>query len=82
MKAFDEKPWFSPKLYGFGTGFPVSWEGWLVLAVFLVGTIAVARYVTGWERIAGLGAMILGLGLICAAKTDGGWRWRSGRRDD
>lgn len=30
----DQKYWFPAKRYGWGWGFPSSWEGWLALAVF------------------------------------------------
>ena len=36
------KPWFRVKRFGYGAGMPVSWEGWVVLAVFLA--IAVGYY--------------------------------------
>ena len=26
--------WFPAKRYGWGWGFPITWEGWLTLAVF------------------------------------------------
>jgi hypothetical protein len=31
----DRKFWFPAKHYGWGWGLPVSWQGWLVLAIFL-----------------------------------------------
>jgi hypothetical protein len=33
--APDPKYWFPAKRYGWGWGFPVTWQGWLALAVFL-----------------------------------------------
>lgn len=34
--------WFSAKTYGWGWGFPVTWQGWLVLAVYVAAVIAVS----------------------------------------
>lgn len=28
--------WFPAKRYGWGWGFPVKWQGWLVLAIYIV----------------------------------------------
>ena len=28
--------WFAAKTYGWGWGLPLTWEGWLVLLVYLV----------------------------------------------
>jgi hypothetical protein len=30
----DRRYWFPAKRYGWGWGFPSSWEGWLALAAF------------------------------------------------
>jgi uncharacterized membrane protein HdeD (DUF308 family) len=31
----SEKYWFPAKRYGWGWGFPSTWQGWLVFGVFL-----------------------------------------------
>jgi hypothetical protein len=31
----DPRYWFSAKRYGWGWGFPIAWQGWLVFAAFL-----------------------------------------------
>jgi hypothetical protein len=36
----DQRYWFPAKRYGWGWGFPISWEGWLVFAVFLALIVA------------------------------------------
>ena len=33
--ADDEDYWFAPKRYGYGTGLPISWQGWLATALML-----------------------------------------------
>jgi VIT1/CCC1 family predicted Fe2+/Mn2+ transporter len=36
----DPRYWFAAKPYGWGWGFPISWQGWLVFVAFLVLIIA------------------------------------------
>ena len=80
------KPWFRPKRYGYGAGLPCSWEGWLVLAGFLIampGSHLLLRALLPplVALIAWIGVsivLIVGLIFIARAKTDGGWRWRNG----
>ena len=38
----ERKYWFPAKRYGYGWGIPSSWQGWLVLAVF-VALLGVGR---------------------------------------
>ena len=33
---YDSAIWFPAKRYGWGWGFPVKWQGWLVLAIYVV----------------------------------------------
>jgi|HubBroStandDraft_1064217.scaffolds.fasta_scaffold2904925_1 broad specificity phosphatase PhoE len=42
----DETPryWFAAKLFGWGWGLPLTWEGWVVYGVWLVGFIALLRH--------------------------------------
>jgi hypothetical protein len=42
----DETPqyWFAAKRYGWGWGFPLTWQGWVVYAVWLVGLIVLLRH--------------------------------------
>ena len=72
------KPWFAAKRYGYGSGLPISWEGWAVLTIFVLAVLAAAICLAGLWRIAafvGLTALFM---LIAARKTAGGWRWRKG----
>lgn len=34
--APDQKVWFRAKTYGYGWGFPCSWQGWLVLIAYML----------------------------------------------
>ena len=75
--------WFAPKRYGYGSGRPISWQGWAVVAAFVAIVVAAGALLDGR---AGLQAMILLpatalLLLIAARTTRGGWRWRWGDRN-
>ena len=78
MKDVPAKPWFAAKRYGYGAGLPIAWQGWVVLALFILG-MASGRLVPGLPlRIAAMTALVAGLLVVCALKTEGGWRWRWG----
>lgn len=34
-----EKAWFAAKRYGWGWGLPLRWQGWSVMAVFMVAAV-------------------------------------------
>jgi hypothetical protein len=74
--------WFAPKPYGFGSGLPVSWPGWVVLLIYLA-TITSAFFLFGdrspatCATIAIMTAILL---VVMARTTRGGWRWRWGDR--
>jgi hypothetical protein len=77
----DDRAWFAPKRYGYGSGLPVRWQGWVVLALFVLVVITAALTLKGVERIAVFAIAILLFTAICAVKTRGGWKWRWGSRD-
>jgi hypothetical protein len=79
------KMWFRPKAYGYGAGLPIAWQGWVVLAVFLLAVFGlhwlVVTYVQAARQLviqtAGLVILVAAVMLIAKAKTEGGWHWRS-----
>jgi hypothetical protein len=75
--------WFAPKRYGWGTGRPIAWQGWLVLLVFLAVVIGATRLLN--HNLWAMGSIIVtatAIFLVIAAKTTrGGWRWRWGAED-
>ena len=79
----EDDAWFAPKLYGYGTGLPIAWQGWAALLLYLASigaAVFLSRY--SWIACAGIvTAATAALITICAQKTKGGWRWRWGRRD-
>jgi hypothetical protein len=79
----DGPEWFAPKRYGFGSGLPISWQGWAILIGFIAITTLVS--VTLGDRPIQLAAIMIPLAavfiVICARTTRGGWGWRWGGED-
>ena len=77
--------WFYAKRYGFGTGLPRSWQGWLVTALYLAVMIGGA-FLIGEHEIAFLGVALPATAIfmvVAMRTTSGGWKWRWGKdRDD
>jgi hypothetical protein len=81
-----ERPryWFPAKRYGWGWGFPATWQGWLVIAAY-VALIAVGAVLISPSRRPGvfLACLIflsLLLTFVCWVKGEPP-RWRWGKRD-
>jgi hypothetical protein len=77
----DDRPeWFSAKRYGYGTALPISWQGWLVVAIYFAVTIGSAflfakRPVILLSIIFPATVIFL---VIAVRTTKGGMRWRWG----
>ncbi|WP_447750047.1 hypothetical protein [Sphingopyxis fribergensis] len=74
----DHRPWFRAKRRGYGTGLPITWQGWamMIAHIALITGIAVLLKdrpvsTTLFVILAALAPMP-----IYRAKTEGGWRWR------
>ena len=76
----EPKYWFPAKRYGWGWGLPSSWQGWLVLAIF-IGLIVLGSFL--FPPRANLGSylayvVILGgvlVGVIWLKGEPPRWRW-------
>jgi len=77
------KYWFKPKKYGYGA-YPSSWEGWVVVLLFIVLLVSIARfqeknnfenYVSFISEVVILGIILV---FISAKKTKEEWKWRWG----
>ena len=80
----DPNYWFPAKRYGWGWGFPGTWQGWVVIAgyVAVVGTgaVVISPSLRPGLFIAYLVVATLALIAICWAKGEPPqWRW--GKRD-
>jgi hypothetical protein len=76
------KPWFRVKRYGFGAGVPCSWEGWALLAAFLIIVIASAVMFTDREPLLHFGVVVVSTAIVIVVswcKSDGPWKWRWGQ---
>lgn len=79
----ERKAWFAPKRYGLGAGWPIAWQGWILLLAYVV-IIAAAGILLegkGWLQAAIVLPATLALMIIAARTTRGGWRWRWGSED-
>jgi hypothetical protein len=79
MKTNEKQIWFRAKKYGWGWGLPCAWQGWVVMAVWLLllvgGGFFIAPKSTGSFVFY---AVILSIGLFCVCLTKGEkprWRW-------
>jgi hypothetical protein len=71
--------WFPAKRYGWGWGSPTTWQGWLVLVVWLAITIPTSLWLgpqsTGLFLLFILGMCVV-LGLVCYLTGEPPrWRW-------
>lgn len=75
--------WFAPKRYGYGSGLPISWQGWALTIAYGVILIAAAlRFrASALQSIAIFIPLTVVFCVICARTTRGGWRWRWGDPD-
>jgi hypothetical protein len=78
--------WFPAKKYGFGWGAPITWQGWVVLLVYLlliiVGSKMIVSSPTGmmWFLPYVIPLTVLFI-FICWKKGEkAAWRW--GRKED
>lgn len=71
--------WFHAKRFGWGWGLPARWEGWVVMAVWLVAVVAGAVLIAPWRMALYVPFMFLMAGLligVCYWKGEPPrWRW-------
>ena len=79
----DRPHWFAPKRYGYGSGLPLAWQGWTLIAAYAALVAGTVLLLEG-HRLAQGSVIIpatIALLMIVARTTRGGWRWRWGERD-
>ena len=84
-KLGKDKPWFAPKLIGYGAGMPIAWQGWVLLVVFMIA-LSGDFYLTALAPMPIITRILIRCVLTLAIvaffvdlarrKTEGGWRWR------
>jgi hypothetical protein len=79
----DGPEWFAPKRYGFGSGMPISWQGWAITIGFITIAFVTAAFFATKPIVmfANLVPATATLVVITAKTTRGGWRWRWGDKD-
>jgi hypothetical protein len=79
----DGPEWFAPKRYGYGTGLPITWQGWVLTLGFVAIAILLSTRLA--HRPIQLAAVLVPITtvflVVCARTTRGGWRWRWGDED-
>jgi hypothetical protein len=76
--------WFSAKRYGYGSGLPIAWQGWVLLGFYLIAMIA-GSFLLAPDNIMAFIALALTMTVmfvvITARTTRGGWKWRWGNKE-
>lgn len=74
----DKRPWFRPKSRGYGTGLPIVWQGWLLIAMHIALITGIAVLLRELPAMMTIAVVLAGLAPmpIYRARTEGGWRWR------
>jgi hypothetical protein len=78
MPGLVDKPWFGPKrILGWGW-IPITWQGWMVVAVFFAAILAGAYLIPGTiVKVVVELVLVLALLAVCALTgTRPGGRWR------
>ena len=76
--------WFAARRRGYGTGLPITWQGWVLLLAFVSVVSVAAAFLAPRSQLAFFALVApLTVAFVWVAKktTRGGWRWRWGERD-
>ncbi|HWK36859.1 hypothetical protein [Sphingomonas sp.] len=76
--------WFAAKRYGFGIGRPVVWQGWALLAGYMLALAAAGAALAERHHMVFVVVALLltaAMIVIAAGHTQGGMRWRWGKED-
>ena len=85
-KTNRQGAWFAPKRYGYGAGWPLTWQGWALLGSYCLTITILIVIARRSLPLAQAGIFLLItlatslLLMIARSRTRGGWRWRWGER--
>ncbi|MEN3972649.1 hypothetical protein WJS89_08195 [Sphingomicrobium sp. XHP0235] len=85
MSPGPDEGWFYAKRYGFGSGPPRTWQGWLVTVIFIGGAIAMGVLLADRDPLlfaALFVPWVVAFMVIAWKTTSGGWKWRWGKEDE
>jgi hypothetical protein len=82
--------WFRPKKRGYGAGLPIHWKGWVALGLYAGAIVAMPWVYVTYLGIPDeflyrlIGVVVLSVPFVYIAwkKTEGGWRWRTGKENE
>ena len=82
----NDKFWFPAKTYGWGWGWPSCWQGWVVMAVYMVLLIAGTQWFQPASDALHFSVYTVALSVvllaICWAKGEPPqWRWGKPKSD-
>lgn len=84
METKDKKIWFPAKKYGWGWGPPCVWQGWAVMAGFIVVLSGTALFLMPKHPLAWGGCVVIAsainLAIVYAKGEKPHWRWGNGDR--
>jgi hypothetical protein len=78
MPAQGKEPWFPVKRFGYGVGFPIAWEGWLVLALYAAAMIFSGSLLPTLAFVIAAIPLTAAVIYISYVSSNGEWRYRNG----
>ena len=81
-KFFEPGAWFRPKSHGYGAGSPIVWQGWVFLMVHILFILGISLLFIERPILSIILILLAAIAPfpIYAARTEGGWKWRSGEK--
>jgi len=69
--------WFPAKKYGWGWGFPSSWQGWLVFLLFILSVCILPSFTPNLTAyiLSSIGLAVLLIGICYWKGEPTRWRW-------
>lgn len=87
-KMFEEGDWFHPREYGYGAGLPMRWQGWVLLAAYILLMLGCGLLIEQGNMPSIIIALLMMTActmmflFIVKKRTKGGWKWRNGQADN
>lgn len=78
MPTKGKKPWFPVKRFGYGVGFPIAWEGWLVLGLYVAAMILSGSLLPTLAFVITAIPLTASVIFVSYLKSDSEWRYRNG----
>lgn len=78
MPLGRRKPWFAVKRFGYGVGLPISWEGWLLITLFVATITVLGLVLSPLLFVLSVIPATAALLLIAHRQSDDDWRYRNG----